>query len=72
MNIKLHPERCASIGREAELSGTHTRCIIMFLYSWGIVRSSLNPMRMAIIPPGYLGIYVSYQSLVRTAHIVPI
>jgi len=38
-------------------------CIIVFLYSWGIVRSSLNPMLMAVIPPGYSGIYVSYQSI---------
>ena len=71
--IKLHPERCASKLYQhilAHLPG----CIIVFQYSWGSVRFSLNPMLMALIPPGYLVpfnswhpkyfvIYVSYQSI---------
>ena len=34
MNVKLHPERCASIGREAELAGTPSRvhyCVSIFM-----------------------------------------
>ena len=49
MNWDLHPGIGVRVGGEYSFAAG---CTVLFAIPWGIVRSSLNPRLMALIPTG--------------------